>query len=152
MDAFALEPQTILVVDDEADIRDSLAALFATVLPDTLTVAAESGPRALEVLRDQSVDVIISDYKMPGMNGIQFLAEARRVAPEVPRVILTAFPDLDLALRAVNESSVEHFLVKPIDPPVVVDVARALLYERRARELRARAFARTLGMLRPRLR
>lgn len=141
-------PQTILVVDDEADIVESLKQLLEVSLTDIRVVTAANGAEALKLLKAEPVDVIISDYKMPTMNGLEFLAEARKVAPKVPRILVTAFPDLELAIKAVNEAKIENFFTKPVEPSKVVEITKSVLSERRAQEMRDRSFARSLDTLR----
>lgn len=143
--------QTVLVVDDEVDIRDSLKELFDGSLKDVEVLTAESGTEALKILKAQPIDLILTDYKMPGMNGLEFLAEARRAAASVPRILMTAFPDLELAIRAVNEERIENFLTKPLEPESVVQVVQDILGDQRANEFRNRAFARSLDLLRRQL-
>lgn len=151
-DSLSVRKQRVLVVDDEADIRESLKELFDGALNGVEVVTADSGAAGLEVLRREAVDLIVTDYKMPGMNGLEFLAEARKVAPGSPRVLVTAFPDLDLAIRAINEESIENFFTKPLEPETVIDIVKSILYDRRATELRNRAFARSLDLLRRQMR
>ncbi|MCA1819935.1 MAG: response regulator [Thermoplasmatota archaeon] len=127
--------RAVLIVDDEPDILESLCDLFEAALEGVACRTASSGQAALDILQKGDVDLILSDYKMPGMNGLQFLEKARQVAPDVPRMIMTAFPDLDVAIEAINEARIETFFTKPLDPDKVVKgVASAL----EARKLRPR--------------
>jgi response regulator RpfG family c-di-GMP phosphodiesterase len=114
------------VVDDEPDILESLRDLLESVVP-TPCILARSGAEALELLEKHPVRLILSDYKMPGMNGIEFLGEARRRVPDAPRILMTAFPDLDVAIEAINEARVDAFLTKPLDPDKVVERVRQAL-------------------------
>ena len=150
-DATAASPQVILVVDDEEDILTSLQSLFELSLDDVKVVTADSGIEALKVLDKQKVDVIITDYKMPGLNGLDFLRKADASAPGVPRILITAFPDLDIAMRAINEAGIENFVTKPFQPDRVVEVVRSVLRKRRSQQMRDQSFARALDMLRRRL-
>ena len=143
--------QTILIVDDEEDIRESLKALLETSIDGTEVLVAADGEEALETMRKAQVDLVISDYKMPRMNGLELLGAIGRNAPQTPRILVTAFPDLEIAIRAINEAGIENFFTKPFDPDQVVNVVRALLFEQRAQELRTRSFARSLETLRRKL-
>ncbi|MBI4394155.1 MAG: response regulator [Euryarchaeota archaeon] len=149
-DMTALRPHGVLIVDDEVDILESLSDLFSASLDNAEIYTAESGARGLEILRAHAIDLIVADYKMPGMNGLEFLGKAKELAPGVPRVLVTAFPDLDIAIKAINDAGIENFFTKPIDPNQIMEVVRAILAERRTRELRDRSFARSLDVLRKR--
>ncbi|MHB8584687.1 MAG: response regulator [Thermoplasmatota archaeon] len=140
--------QVILLVDDEADIRDSMKELLDVTLKNVRVLVADSGQSALKTLEQGPIDLIVTDYKMPGMTGLEFLASARATVAGVPRILMTAFPDLDLAVRAINEEQIEKFFTKPLDPAKVVDTIREILQERRAEEVRGQAFARALDQLR----
>ena len=147
----AARRQTILLVDDEEDIRESLKALFETCLDGVEVLVAPGGQAALDQMEKSPVDVVISDYKMPGMNGLEFLQRAAKKAPSVPRILVTAFPDLEIAIRAINEANIENFFTKPFEPEQVLQVVKTLLHEQRVQELRNRSFARSLEMVRKNL-
>jgi DNA-binding NtrC family response regulator len=147
-----LRRQTVLLVDDEVDILDSLKLVLETFLRDVDVRVAESGAAALEVLASEPVDLVVSDYKMPEMDGLTFLREAHQRWPQVPRILVTAYPQLDIALRAIKEASIENFVTKPFDSQHFLAVVAAVLYERRAAELRSRALARSLELFVGRLR
>jgi DNA-binding NtrC family response regulator len=132
------------LVDDEPDILESLGDLFAAALPDTKVVTAPSGDEALAILGKQPIDLIVSDFKMPGMNGLQFLEKARVMAPQVPRIMMTAFPDLDIAIAAINDARIETFFTKPLDPDRILAVVGQLLEGRRSKGMRDQALARAL--------
>lgn len=140
--------QTILLVDDEEDIRESLKALFETCLESVSVRTAAGGQEALDLLDKEPVDVVISDYKMPGMNGLDFLQRAAKKTPSVPRILVTAFPDLEIAIRAINEANIENFFTKPFEPEQVLNVVRQLLHEQRVQQMRDRSFARSLDLVR----
>ena len=102
----------IVYVDDEAANRLVFEANFADRF-NVLTVA--SGAEALAVLDRERVAVLVSDQRMPGMTGSELLAKARETHPEVMRMIITAYSDLDPILRAVNQGLVARYVVKPWD-------------------------------------
>jgi len=106
---------TILVVDDETEVRDAIRDFLTTNLDDVRVLTADSGQGGLDLLARQKVDLIISDFNMPGMNGVQFLEAAERLCPGVPHILITAF-----FTEALNQmgSAVEGQLVlqKPFVP------------------------------------
>jgi len=121
--------RVVLVVDDDPVSLESLKDILQASLPGVEAVTAASGADALRLLAVRRVDLIITDYRMPGMDGVAFLRAARAQAPDTPRVIITAFPELDAALRAINEAGVEAFLTKPFAPGTVIDVVRSILLD-----------------------
>ena len=85
-------------------------------------VRAESGEQALDALRQMKlrgdqVAVILADYRMPGLNGIEFLERAMDIYPYARRVLLTAYADTNAAIDAINVVDLDHYLLKPWDPP-----------------------------------
>lgn len=140
--------QIVLIVDDEPDIRDSLQMLLEAGLESIQVAVADGGQAALDILQRRPVDLIITDYKMPGMNGLEFLGRAQKIAPKTPRILVTAFPDLEIAIRAINEAGIENFFTKPFEPDQVLGVVRSLLQEQRAQAMRNTAFARSIDVLR----
>lgn len=122
---------TVLIVDDERDVLDSMAAFLSSEMPDIEVRTAESGFAGLEVLGRQSVNLILVDFKMPKMNGLEFLERAKALAPSVPTIMLTAFPDPELAARAVRQFGVALFIAKPFDLEYLVKVVGVVLRESR---------------------
>ncbi|HWH08197.1 MAG TPA: response regulator [Candidatus Thermoplasmatota archaeon] len=146
-----LPPRRILVVDDEEDIRVALKDLLESSLERVEVHIAEDGAAGLRHLQRARPDLIVSDFKMPGMNGLEFLQAARAFAPETPKILITAFPDLDLAVRAINDAHIENFLQKPLDPAMVVEKVNRILLIQAARHEKERALARGLKELSERL-
>ena len=102
----------ILYVDDERANRVVFEQSFRT----RYTIrCASGGEEALAVLREQPVAVLITDQRMPGMSGHELLEKARARYPDVIRVVITAYDDVDPILHAVNEGLVARYLVKPWD-------------------------------------
>jgi thioredoxin reductase (NADPH) len=113
----------IFVVDDEpAVLRAVERELRGRYDAEYTIVAAGSGGEALDVLRrlalrDTPVALFVVDQRMPVMTGIQFLGEAITLAPDAKRVLLTAYADTEVAIRAINEIRLDQYLQKPWDPP-----------------------------------
>ncbi|WP_085209206.1 FAD-dependent oxidoreductase [Streptomyces sp. Amel2xC10] len=113
----------ILTVDDDPGVSRAVARdLRRRYGGSYRIVRAESGESALEALRELKlrgdlVAVIVADYRMPQMNGIEFLEHALDVYPGARRVLLTAYADTDAAIDAINVVDVDHYLLKPWDPP-----------------------------------
>lgn len=137
-------PDRVLIVDDEPDILEALKDVIEGFLDGVEVITADSGPAALEYLRREPVDLIITDQKMPGMTGLQFLREAVGLQSHVPRIMVTAFPDLDLAIQALNEGHIINFLAKPVSSESVIQVVCAALEERRLELARQRTLATAL--------
>lgn len=103
----------ILLVDDEPGVLASLRRLLRPTGYRVIT--AESGAAALDMLSVYPVDLIVSDMRMPGMNGAEFLARARERYPDIMRILLTGYSEVDSAVRAINEGGVYRYLNKPWD-------------------------------------
>jgi two-component system, NtrC family, nitrogen regulation response regulator NtrX len=116
----------ILVVDDEPDIREAVRDVLEASLDGASVVTADGGRQALEILSRGHVDLILTDYKMPGMNGVQFLDAAERVAPGTAHILVTAF-DRELVGALGGRADKESILQKPVDPDRLLrEVERAL--------------------------
>lgn len=106
-------PTRILFVDDEERILRSLAMQFRR----HYEVLTESDPRrALERLKSEAVDIIVSDQRMPQMSGAELLAAASEIAPNSLRILLTGYSDLDAAVEALNSGGIFRYLTKPWNP------------------------------------
>ena len=113
----------LMTVDDDPGVSRSVARdLRRRYGRDHRIVRAESGAEALAALREltlrgEPVAAILADYRMPEMNGIEFLEQAMDIAPYARRALLTAYADTDAAIQAINLVDVDHYLLKPWDPP-----------------------------------
>ncbi|GGX57212.1 FAD-dependent oxidoreductase [Streptomyces fructofermentans] len=113
----------ILTVDDDPGVSRAVARDLRRRYGETYRIVrAESGESALEALRELKlrgdlVAVILADYRMPQMNGIEFLEQALDVYPGARRVLLTAYADTNAAIDAINVIDLDHYLLKPWDPP-----------------------------------
>lgn len=144
----ATQEQVVLVVDDEKDIRDSLADIIETCIAGCRVITAASGEEGLKTLQESPIDLIVTDYRMGGMNGIEFLVEAQRIAPRAPRIMITAYPDIDLVVKAINEGQIINFLPKPFRGENVVQVVADALRERSDEISRRKALVAALNAMR----
>jgi len=119
----------ILLVDDEPHV---LAALRRTLGREPYTVyVAESGDQGLKLLEEHpDIAVVISDYRMPGMDGVEFLQRVKRYSPDIQRVMLTGHADSKAVERAVNESEIHRFLNKPWNTAQLLAMVRECLEHR----------------------
>ena len=104
-------PRTLLLVDDEPNILASLKRLLRRDGYHILT--ANSGQEGLDVLASNAVDVIVSDQRMPGMLGADFLRKAKLLCPQTIRIMLSGYTELQAVTDAVNEGAIFKFLTKP---------------------------------------
>jgi thioredoxin reductase (NADPH) len=118
-----MDKPIILTVDDDPQVLRSIARDLRQKYGDEYSVLrADSGRQALETL-DQLADaanpvaLLLSDQRMPEMDGVTFLKQARKRFPDSKRALLTAYADTDAAIAAINESQVDYYLTKPWDPP-----------------------------------
>lgn len=129
----------VLIVDDEDSVRSALRRTLRGEPYEILE--ASDGEQGLAVLRQRSVDIVISDHAMPNMTGLEFLRIARMVRPDSLRIILTGQADLEMCVRAINEDAIYRFLLKPwdqLDLKVMLRLAmRHLEAERRNAKLLA---------------
>ncbi|MCK6545388.1 response regulator [Myxococcota bacterium] len=107
-------PETVLIVDDEEMVLTSLNA-YLTLETDYNVVTFTSAAKALDYARRNPVDLVISDYLMPEMDGITFLAEIRTLRPEAPRIILTGYADKENAIKGINQVGLYQYIEKPWD-------------------------------------
>lgn len=130
---------TLLLVDDEEPILNALRRILA--LRGYRVLTAGGGAAGLEILEREPVDLILSDMRMPGMTGAQFLAEARRRKPDVARLLLTGYADMESTIAAINEGGVQRYLNKPWDNDELVRAVEDGLERRRLRRENARLLA-----------
>lgn len=131
-------PATIVIVDDEDMVLTSLESFLA--LETEYEVRTFQSPAdALEFVRSHDVDLIISDYLMPEMDGIRLLARVREAKPDATRIILTGYADKENAIKAINEVGLFQYLEKPWDNDDLLLVIRnGLEKQHLLRSLRAK--------------
>ena len=113
----------LLTVDDDPGVSRAVARDLRRQYGEAYRVVrTESGPQALETLRElklrgDPVAVLLADHRMPDMSGLEFLEEAMDLFPHARRALLTAYADTDAAIEAINVVDLDHYLLKPWDPP-----------------------------------
>ncbi len=120
---------TILLVDDEAMVLDSLQA-FLELETDYRVEAFVSSEEALKFATDNDVDLVVSDFLMPGLNGIEFLGKLAEIRPHAPRILLTGYADKDSAIQAINELGLFQYIEKPWNNDDLLIVFRNALERR----------------------
>ncbi|MFN8109142.1 MAG: response regulator [Thermoleophilia bacterium] len=109
---------SILLIDDERAVLDALQLRLRREYDVTLAESGEAGLRLIEADPDRYA-VVMSDMRMPGMNGAELLANAQKVSPDATRMLLTGQTDMDTAMDAVNQGQIFRLLVKPCDNEVL---------------------------------
>ena len=104
----------LVVVDDEEMVLTSLRS-FLTLETDYEVLSFDAPDKALAAVREQSIDLVISDYLMPAMTGIDFLLEVKKLQPFATRILLTGYADKENAIRAINEVGLYQYIEKPWD-------------------------------------
>lgn len=129
--------KSILIVDDEKPQRENLKGFFQR--RDFDAVAADCGAKAIEEVNSRAIDVLLTDYKMPDMTGLQVLIEVKRINPDIPIIMMTAFGNIDTAVEAMKAGAFDY-LQKPVNLDEVELLVKRALEQRRLisenRELR----------------
>ncbi len=112
----------VLFVDDEPDVLSSLSRFLRK--EPYRKMFAESGLKALEILAVQPVAIIVSDLRMPEMNGLALLDKVKASFPEIERLILSATSDMDQIVDAINSGDVFRFIQKPLEPVSFKQIVR----------------------------
>ena len=116
---------TIMFVDDEKNILSSLNRLFRPIIDNIIT--AESGAEALEILNTVTVDIVVSDMRMPEMDGAEFLGVVAEKWPEAIRILLTGYADITSTINAINKGNIYRYISKPWeDNDIIISVRQAL--------------------------
>ncbi len=126
----------ILVVDDDTTIRTSLSEALADNATEVRT--AEDAERALTLINETMPDVVLSDVRMPGLDGLALLSLLRERAPSVDVILMTAYDDMPTVVAAMREGACD-FLVKPLDLHDLRRVLDRVFADRRTRERARRA-------------
>ena len=103
----------LLAVDDE---QSSLNAIFRTLRRDYEVFLSLNGHSALEVMKNQEIDVILADQRMPEMSGVEFLQKAIELQPDTMRILITGYTDIETIVEAINEGKIFYYINKPWEP------------------------------------
>ena len=104
----------ILIVDDEQEVLESLRLTLKNAKDFRSEIlTANDGQAALEKMVSEDFDLVLADYKMPGMNGVEFLSEVNDRHPKTARILITGYSDLDNAKDAIDNAIVEKYIEKP---------------------------------------
>jgi DNA-binding NtrC family response regulator len=115
---------SILVVDDELLIRDLLYDFFSGQGWDISV--AESGPKALKILDDKRVDLVLTDIKMPEMDGMTLASEVKSAHPEIPVMLMTGYPSVETAVEALR-ARIADYVIKPFNINQLLKLVEAQL-------------------------
>jgi serine phosphatase RsbU (regulator of sigma subunit) len=132
MSESAQKASRVLIVDDDDLIVKSLCGLFSLETDYEIYDFTEPEVALREVER-RPIDLVISDFLMPRMNGVDFLKKVRELQPDVPRILLTGFADKENAIRAINEVGLYHYLEKPWKNEDLLLLARNALQQKSLR-------------------
>lgn len=117
----------ILVVDDELDVLLPLSELLERLVPGARVYAAQSADEALEFLGRTVVDLVITDLRMPGLDGEHLLGVLGGLRTQPASILMTGFPEAGSVYRCVNERNVGAVVTKPFDAVVMAETAKRLL-------------------------
>jgi response regulator RpfG family c-di-GMP phosphodiesterase len=119
----------ILIVDDDSHILSGLKRILSDRF-DIITV--DNGEQGINALKGKGpIAVVVSDFRMPEMNGIQFLSSARQISPDTVRVLLTGHADMQAAIDAINEGNIFRFIAKPCQNEILIKILNAAIEQYR---------------------
>ena len=108
-----IKKHTILMIDDDELFIDGFQQMLSDENYNVITAA--SGQKGLDILKKQQISMVICEYKIPLMNGLEFLERVRIIYPDILTIMVTDHADIELAIKAINEAGVYKFLLKPWD-------------------------------------
>lgn len=126
----------ILIVDDEKEVLNALRTTFERAKQfKSKIITAESSEKAMNILKNQEFDLVLSDYKIPGINGIELLREVKNKYPDTVRMLITGYSDLKTAREAINLAEVNNYLEKPWDNEELRSIIHAALKRKNERDV-----------------
>ena len=122
----------LLIVDDEINVLKALCRMcwnekLLPVLPELRITTCESPFKAIEIASHDPIDLVLSDFRMPEMNGVAFLRRIRELQPNAARIIISAFADKEGIISAINDAAIYRFIAKPWDPVELKETIGAAL-------------------------
>ncbi len=121
-------PATLLFVDDESNILSSLKRLFRPLGYRIFT--AEGGAQGLEIMASEAIDLVVSDMRMPEMNGAQFLEKVREQWPDTVRILLTGYAEIGATIDAINKGQIYRYVSKPWEDNDITLIVRHALQQK----------------------
>jgi len=125
--------ESILVVDDDALVRKTLCSILST--EGYVVETAENGKHALKAIEKGRFDVALIDIQLPDIKGVDILFKLKQTQPRMVRIIITGYPSLENAIKAVNEGA-DGYVLKPFDSMKLLETIRKLLDEKNAEQIR----------------
>lgn len=116
----------VLIVDDEQNVADLLQQSLTRLEPGLEVWVANSGAQALDLLNGEQLDLLITDYQMPRMNGLELTKVVRQRCPEVKTILMTAYPSQQIS-DLVDQFAVDSYLIKPFSSRHLREIVRQLL-------------------------
>lgn len=116
-----MEKENLLIVDDQPEVLNMLRRLLSV---DYHVITAGSGVEALNYLNEHKFAVILSDQRMPKMDGVTFLKESQKIQPEAVRLMITGYADIEATIGAVNEANIFQYIAKPFEPEDLKQVVK----------------------------
>lgn len=135
-DSLDTDENTVLIVDDEVEILNLMETLLT--MNGFEIVRAESGKAALELAKEISLAAVVSDYRMPGINGVELITHLNKRHPDTPMIIATGYADVDIAIDAINKGGVYKLIKKPWDPFELLQEVKAAVNFRNSEKSRKR--------------
>ncbi len=134
----------VLIVDDEPNTLTLLRQLFGSEIP---VFTAGSGQEALELLQNRHIGVVVADQRMPEMSGTELLGHVMQLHPDIVRIILTAYADIDTLLEAINTGKVFHYIAKPWDNRDLAMTVRSAMETYRLRRNNSQLLEQNVGLV-----
>ncbi|MBD3225564.1 MAG: response regulator [Caldithrix sp.] len=120
--------ESLLAVDDQTQILNTLSRMFKTRYQ---VFTASSGEKGLQILKEHNIAVIISDQRMPEMDGVTFLSKAMEIQPKAIRLLITGYSDIDATIEAVNQAKIFQYIAKPFEPDELIQIIDTAIHHYR---------------------